>query len=423
MARSARDSKLEVRAQRVRLTEEHRPYWVVIGQGLYLGYRKGIKGGAWIVRYYEDGKYITQKLGKADDFQEANDVDILNYFQAQTKAREFAENKEKGKIAEVNSNKFKVFDACENYLKWFKAHRKSYSVTQNVIQTHILPTLGNKLVNNLSAKMLREWHESLATMPPRIRSTIVQVDFKDPEVIRQRKASANRILTNLKAALNHAWRDGLVESDEAWRKVKPFHNVDMPKIRYLEMIECQRLINACDPDFRQLVRAALLTGCRYGELIKLKIADVNLEQKTVFIRETKNGKPRCIPLNNEGAIFFEEMTAGKLGGNFVFTHADGEAWGTSHQARRLKEACQKVGIDPAVSFHILRHTYGSLLASRGVSLQVISELLGHSDTRITSKHYAHLMPSFVADTLRANLPEFIHEESQKVVKLKNIKIN
>jgi len=57
-------------------------------------------------------------------------------------------------------------------------------------------------------------------------------------------------------------------------------------------------------------------------------------------------------------------------------------------------------IEPEINFHVLRHTYGSLLASKGVPLQVIAELLGHSDTRITSQHYAHLMPSFVSDTLR-----------------------
>ena len=65
---------------------------------------------------------------------------------------------------------------------------------------------------------------------------------------------------------------------------------------------------------------------------------------------------------------------------------------------------------------MLRHTYGSLLASRGVPLQVIAELLGHADTRITSRHYAHLMPSFVSDTLRANLPTFIKDEASNLAR-------
>ena len=57
-----------------------------------------------------------------------------------------------------------------------------------------------------------------------------------------------------------------VGSDLAWRRVKPFREVDTPVVRFLDTSECQRLVNACEGDFRNLVRGALLTGCRYGEL-------------------------------------------------------------------------------------------------------------------------------------------------------------
>jgi integrase len=70
----------------------------------------------------------------------------------------------------------------------------------------------------------------------------------------------------------------------------------------------------------------------------------------------------------------------------------------------MLDACRHAKIKPAVSFHILRHTHGSMLAMRGVPLGVIAEQLGHSDTRMTEKHYAHLAPSFVAETIRARFP-------------------
>ena len=57
-----------------------------------------------------------------------------------------------------------------------------------------------------------------------------------------------------------------------------------------------------------------------------------------------------------------------------------------------------------LSFHILRHSYGSALAMNGVPMAVIAAALGHSDTRMTEKHYAALAPSYVADAIRANLP-------------------
>ena len=126
---------------------------------------------------------------------------------------------------------------------------------------------------------------------------------------------------------------------------------------------------------------------------------------SILLRETKNRKPRYVPLTPEGAQLFEYLTAGKLAGASVFTRDDGARWGKSHQQRLMQAACAKAGIMPTVSFHILRHTYAASLARNGVPLQVIAAALGHADTRVTERHYAHLSPSFVADTIRANLPE------------------
>jgi integrase len=52
----------------------------------------------------------------------------------------------------------------------------------------------------------------------------------------------------------------------------------------------------------------------------------------------------------------------------------------------------------------LRHTYASTLAMRGVPMGVIAAQLGHADTRMTERHYAHLGPSYVSDTVRSALP-------------------
>ena len=54
----------------------------------------------------------------------------------------------------------------------------------------------------------------------------------------------------------------------------------------------------------------------------------------------------------------------------------------------MRHACERAEIEPAITFHILRHTYASRLAMRGVPLNVIAKQLGHSDTRMTEKHYA-----------------------------------
>ena len=77
-----------------------------------------------------------------------------------------------------------------------------------------------------------------------------------------------RTVTVLKAALNRALR-GTDMSDRAWRLLKPLAGADAARPGHLSVAEAQRLVNAADAasGFRDLVQAALLTGCRYGECV------------------------------------------------------------------------------------------------------------------------------------------------------------
>src|SRR5262249_13666437 len=132
--------------------------------------------------------------------------------------------------------------------------------------------------------------------------------------------------------------------------------------------------------------------------------DFNADAGVVTVRESKAGKPRHVVLTDEGQRLFATLTAAKLGTDPIFVRADGDLWGKSHQLRPMVDACTRAKIKPAISFHVLRHTHGSTLAMRGVPMGVIAEQLGHADTRMTEKHYAHLAPSYVAETIRAHFP-------------------
>ena len=81
-------------------------------------------------------------------------------------------------------------------------------------------------------------------------------------------------------------------SADAWRRVKPFKNVSAARVRYLTIAEATRLINACQGEFRHLVRAALETGARYSELARLKAADFDPDAGTIAIGKSKTGKGR-----------------------------------------------------------------------------------------------------------------------------------
>ncbi len=175
-------------------------------------------------------------------------------------------------------------------------------------------------------------------------------------------------------------------------------------VRFLKADECVRLVNASEPAFRSLVRGALVTGARYGELARMRAEDFHPEGGTIAVRTSKAGKPRHVALTDEGQTVFKALTAGQNGRTLVFRRDDGEPWKASQQQKPLDVASKRACIDPPATFHVLRHTYASALAMRGVPMGVIAAQLGHADTRITEKHYAHLAPSYVAETVRAALP-------------------
>jgi integrase len=272
---------------------------------------------------------------------------------------------------------------------------------------HVLPALGKLEVAKLTPARLRKWHEELAEQPARRRTRRgVKQRHRDasddPDSMRARRATANRNLTVLKAALNHAWQGGQITgSDEAWRKVKPFRGADAARVRYLQIDECARLLNACEPDFRRIVRGALVTGARYGELCLADVRDFNADSASLLVRESKGGKPRWIPLDDEAADFLAGITAWRSPSEALFTRADGGRWGKSHQRRPLLEACKAARIEPAIGFHILRHTWASLRIMAGLPLMVAAQVLGHSDTRMVEKHYGHLAQSFIREAVRA----------------------
>jgi integrase len=136
------------------------------------------------------------------------------------------------------------------------------------------------------------------------------------------------------------------------------------------------------------------------------VGDFNPDSGTVFVGQSKSGKARHVVLTGEGQKFFEILTAGRPGDTLMLHHADGSAWGASHQIRPMAEVCRAANITPAAGFHIIRHTAASHWVMSGVPLNVVAHNLGHADTRMTERHYAHLAPSYVAETIRKFAPDF-----------------
>src|SRR5882757_2412471 len=349
MARTARNSTLETRTARTRLRIRRTPYFAKIAKGLRLGYYRGAIAGSWIARHYRGGgAYANEAIGAADDTLEADGVSVLDYWQAQEHAKRWADRQRQIAEGRLRDGAYTVADAVKDYLIEIAAEKSATAVqgAKYVFDAWILPELGTIQIEKLTTDRLNRWRNKLATQPKRVRKKLTATEPAtretpdDEDARRARKASANRILTMLKAALNRAFHADRVASDSAWRKVRPFKRVDEAVVRYLSAAEARRLVRACPEEFRKLVQAALLTGCRYSELARLKCGNFNRDSGTLAIRLSK-GKIRHVVLTDEGKQSFAKWTEKLNPADNVFLRADKDRWGASHQKRPLDEASER----------------------------------------------------------------------------------
>jgi len=404
---------LSTKTSRARLPAKDVMYRHSLGEGRHLGYRKrkATVAGLWFLCETVVGvaKQHRRSLGaSADDFEEANGTTILNFSQATQKALDMAKLKPAAKTAK---GPLTVADVMDGYLEHQRLEGKPTADAELRIRTDIVPTLGVVRVDALTTNHLKKWRDALVKLPARLRTPHGQKQrYKAPpeteDALRARRASVNRTLTVLRAGLNRAFRDGLVHSDVEWRRVKPFQHVDPERDddKFLTVAECQRLIAATDGDDRNLVMAALHSGCRYGELCNLKVKDFYNE--CIVVRKSKTTKTaRDVELSEEAVAFFARLCAGRPAGETMLLRA-GEPWGKSHQARRMKAACTKAGISPPISMHGLRHVYCSLVLQAGTPLLALARNLGHKDTRMVERVYGHLAKKLNRDIIRAGAPRF-----------------
>jgi len=408
LAREHRNTRLQTREARSKLKPREEPYWHDLERGRSIGYFRGVRGGSWKLREYIGGAYRKRYLGRADDVNDRDGVSILSFTDAVRCAL-----KEDRPTLQVQT-KCRVEDALDEYFEARQVSSMSDSIYRDRVaaDAYIVPvaderpakrlsepqrkrlrnSLRGKLVDELTTADLRRWRDSLVP------------GTKDPEERRRAQSSANRVWAVLRAALNLAFQNERVKDDRAWRRLTPFKNVDQPQTRFLRVEECRRLIGAADEELRPLVQGCLFTGLRLGELLALTVADVGEDHVTV--RHSKTGKSRRVPLNTEGAEFFRGLVEGKSPGARLFAFDASSPRAKMSISRGMREACATAKIDPPVEFRQLRTSYGSLLLNADAPLSTISELLGHKDTRMTRRHYAHLMAEKLKESVEATLPRF-----------------
>lgn len=406
MPRLTRDARLESREARSKLKKRRPPYWRSVHQGLAIGYRKGEKGGVWMVRkLVGDDKYSFQSIGNADDYQDANGIDVLSYQQAHRKALDESNRKTPG-------GPYTVDDAARDYMEWAKAHTKSAGATESTINAHILTHFKGRQVDSLTTAELDRWKNKLVTAPIHRRGKLVEAD-SDPETTRKRKSSANRILTTFKAMLNKAWENKRVQDKSEWERVKPFEGVDEARKIFLQPDQCKRLINVCQGSFREYVQALLYTGARPGkELEFIRAGDFDRKAGTVRIPDGKTGA-REIFLTDEGLKFFERLSLNKKPDDFLLVKEDGGQWGKNHHAKPMKAAVAAAALPKGTNAYALRHTYISMALLNGVNIKLVADNCGTS-VRMIEKHYAKFLNQDRRRLFNKALPSFGFKDDGKV---------
>ena len=112
---------------------------------------------------------------------------------------------------------------------------------------------------------------------------------------------------------------------------------------------------------------------------------------------------RHVILTEEGNLFFVERVGNLHPEDLIFRRADGEKWRPADPCHRLRIPAREAGLGH-INFHMFRHTYASLLAEQGTNMAVIAKNLGHRQTEVAERYYAHLSEGYVAKEIRTRMP-------------------
>ena len=255
--------------------------------------------------------------------------------------------------------------------EWREAHFERYkpstrTTARLLLESRILPAFGATPLDGIAPADVGRWFDGYSRTAP---------------------GGANRALEILHQILNFAVARGHIETNPA-RGVK--RNPRPALTRFLSREEIARLHRALDaktgPSERQqadIVRLLLLTGCRLGEIVKLRRSEVRGDM--LMLVDSKTG-PRKVPLNSQARAILEWQPASES--PFVFPSPFDPSRPRCTQLRVWYRVRKEAGIED-VRLHDLRHTHASHAVMNGVPVPVVSRMLGHSNVRMTLR-YAHL---------------------------------
>jgi len=299
----------------------------------------------------------------------------------------------------------------------------SHSAYYSIIHNHIAPAFSNVLLKDLNLDILQRFFN--------LKAVGGRADkVKDPatgELISKSGGLSTSTLSKMRMlillALDTAVDNSLIRTNVA-TKVR-FAKERQPEIKILTASQQKRLENAALGDGRLLsfsILIALYTGLRIGEIAALKIEDIDLEGKMLYVRrsakrvavqgentktriivsapKTEKGKRR-IPLPDFLVSLLKEhieerraygrriaMTNNAVDSGFLFVSRKGVGQEQNQIRKHFAMLLEKAGLEH-YKFHALRHTFASRCMEAGFDIKSLSDILGHTDAKMTLRIYTH----------------------------------
>jgi len=252
-------------------------------------------------------------------------------------------------------------------LKWAERQR-SYKDKKLWIK-QLIEVFGNLDLNELKTMAIEQW--------------------QCERLKRNKPATVNRILATLK----HMISKGVQWDMASENTLKQVRNAKLleennRRLRFLNVDECQTLINSCAMHLKPIVITALNTGMRKSEILGLRWEQVDLRHGFILLNTSKNGERREIPINTTVEDVLNEIPH-SVESVHVYTDRNGAPY--KEVKKSFHTALRKAGIHD-FRFHDLRHTFASHLVMAGVDLTSVKELLGHKSLTMTMR-YSHLSPT------------------------------
>jgi len=304
----------------------------------------------------------------------------------------------------VEAKKHTLGEVVDRYIRDILPQKKKSQKKQTAQLLWWKEQIGHHILSDLSPSLIAECRDRLA----------------NGMTYRGSQRSPSTVIRYI-AALSHALTVAVKEW--GWIDDNPIRKVSKPKeargrVRYLEQEELTRLIQSCKESSNlylfPIVKIALATGMRFGEIINLVWNQIDLSRKLITLHETKNGDRRAIPLSPQALNVFVELQQWRQPHTIlVFPRLPRSKQNIesvsssslcSHEPEKIQkiqkaavirsaweQALKRAAIDD-FRFHDLRHCAASYLAMSGASLSEIAEILGHK-TLAMVKRYAHLSDS------------------------------